>query len=272
MDKPSDQVDGIALAPDGRTLAVVSRAGDSGRLAVFDPATGRPIRETKASDGYLYGPVVSPDGKSLATASSNASAGDSTIRFWDSATLTQLWAKRLRAGGGLSFSPDGRTLRGIMASFAGEIALFSIDTRTGKLTEHGGLGSKNQFTAFSWSPDGRVLAAAGWHGDLSSLATQTDHARIYVFDAATGKQVREFTGARFVPFQIAYAPDGKWLAAGDWNGVVTIWDTATGKQAREFPGHRGQVTSLAFSPDGKRLATGSIDTTVLIWDVSDMRP
>jgi RNA polymerase sigma factor (sigma-70 family) len=272
MAEPSAQVDGFAVAPDGRTLAVVSRAGDSGQLAVFDPATGRPIRETKASDGYLYGPIFAPDGKSLVTASSSTSAGDSTIRLWDSATLTQLWTKKLRAGGGLSFSPDGRTLRGIMAGFAGQIALFSIDTGTGKLTEHGGLGWKNQWMTFSWSPDGRFLAAAGWQGNLSSLATQTDRAQIYVFDAATGKPVREFTGVRFVPFQIAYSPDGKWLAAGDWNGVVTIWDTAAGKQVREFPGHRGQVTSLAYSPDGKRLASASIDTTVLIWDVSDLRP
>ena len=62
----------------------------------------------------------------------------------------------------------------------------------------------------------------------------------------------------------------KWLAAGDWNGMVTIWDAVAGKQVRDLPGHRGQVTSLAFSPDGKRLASGSIDTTVLIWDMSHL--
>ena len=138
------------------------------------------------------------------------------------------------------------------------------------MTEHGGLGWKNQWITFAWSPDGRFLAAGGWQGDLSGFATPTDRARIYVFDAATGKQVREFSSVRFVPAQIAYSPDGKWLAAGDWNGVVTMWDAAAGKQVREFPGHRGQVTSLAFSADGKRLASGSIDTTVLIWDVTEV--
>jgi RNA polymerase sigma factor (sigma-70 family) len=263
------KVDGIALAPDGRTIAVVSHAGDPRQLAVIDTATGRRIREAKAGDGYLFGPTISPDGKSLAT----ATVGDNTVRVWDSATLAERRAVKLPTSGGImAFSTDGRMLRGIMEAMLGKKVLFSIDTPTGELTKRGALDTANQLSAFAWSPDGRVLAAAGWRGNLSGLMSETDQAGIYAFDAVTAEQSREFNGVKFVPSQIAFSRDGKQLAAGDWNGTVTTWDVATGKQVREFAGHRGQVTSLAFSADGKRLASGSIDTTVLIWDMSEVRP
>ncbi|HEY1379302.1 MAG TPA: sigma-70 family RNA polymerase sigma factor [Gemmataceae bacterium] len=266
---PPGLVDGIALAPDGRTLAVVSHAGEPRHLAVVETATGRQIREAKLGDGHLGGLVLSPDGKSLATATFN----DGVVRIWDYATLTERRAVKLRLpGGGQSFSPDGRTLRGLMVANERDTMLFSVDTATGQLTEHGRLGSATHLSAFSWSPDGRVLATGGWRGDLSNLTAQTDRAGIYLFDAATGMPVRELTGVGFVPFQIAFSPDGKRLAAGDWNGAVTTWDLTTGKRVREFAGHRGRIVSLAFSPDGKRLASGSIDTTVLVWDVGHLPP
>lgn len=62
---------------------------------------------------------------------------------------------------------------------------------------------------------------------------------------------------------IAYAPDGKLLAVGDWRGSVYLWDVATGKIVRRmeaalwchfgFPPFRPEG-KLAFSPDGKLLA------------------
>jgi hypothetical protein len=51
---------------------------------------------------------------------------------------------------------------------------------------------------------------------------------------------------------LAYAPDGKLLAAGGYRQVVFV-DTAGGEVAATFGGLPGPVTALSYSPDGRRL-------------------
>src|SRR5262249_37430373 len=55
---------------------------------------------------------------------------------------------------------------------------------------------------------------------------------------------------------VAFSPDGKVLAGGDWVGVVHLFDAAAGGERRKLVGHRHTITALAFSTDGKRLASG----------------
>ena len=92
-----------------------------------------------------------------------------------------------------------------------------------------------------------------------------------VWDSSTGR-------LRFPPLPhtnfvvaLAFHPDGKVLAAGDFSGLVRFWDTSTGKEiGRPLP-QREIVLSLAYSPDGKMLAVGlSDDHTgkpgIRLWD------
>ena len=105
---------------------------------------------------------------------------------------------------------------------------------------------------------------------------------------------------------VAFAPDGKFLAAGSYgiikvfdttqsrevatldepagfvksvayspNGMllasgsyqtVAVWDVASNKLLRRLKGHRGYVNGAAFSPDGRLLATASEDETLRLWD------
>jgi WD40 repeat protein len=67
-------------------------------------------------------------------------------------------------------------------------------------------------------------------------------------------------------FSLVFAPDGKTLLAGAWDGSIRLWDVATGKEIRQFPGHKGWVWSVAFSPDGKAFASGGKDKIIRIWE------
>lgn len=69
-------------------------------------------------------------------------------------------------------------------------------------------------------------------------------------------------------FSIAFAPDGKTLLAGAWDGSIRLWDVATGKELCQYVGHKGWVRSVAFSPDGKTFASGGKDKIIRIWETA----
>jgi WD40 repeat protein len=94
----------------------------------------------------------------------------------------------------------------------------------------------------------------------------------YVKRQGVGGQLTLY-GAEQAPSALAFAPDGKTLAAGARDGQVYFWDVATGRLTRAARGHDRQgVTGLAFSPDGRRLVSTGQDRRVVLWDTAARRP
>ncbi|HTU19960.1 MAG TPA: protein kinase [Gemmataceae bacterium] len=69
-------------------------------------------------------------------------------------------------------------------------------------------------------------------------------------------------------WQVAFSPDGRWLASGSSDNTVRVWDLATGIQRHKLEGHSAGVASVPFSPDGKLLASASHDGTIALWDLA----
>src|SRR5262249_596120 len=75
-----------------------------------------------------------------------------------------------------------------------------------------------------------------------------------------------------VHVNVAFSPDGRWLAVGGDGYTVKIRDGQTGREPEPLRGHTGDVRTVAFSPDGRWLATAGEDTTVRIWDATSWKP
>ena len=71
------------------------------------------------------------------------------------------------------------------------------------------------------------------------------------------------------PRTVAFSPDGRLLAIGEYGGGVVILSTRSWKPVRRgLENHRARVTALDFSPDGRHLLTGGADGKVLLWDLA----
>ncbi len=111
------------------------------------------------------------------------------------------------------------------------------------------------------APDGSAIAASGYH-------------EITFWKAGDGALDRRLGGLAERTYDIAYSPDGKWLATASGDpgiyGIARLWIAEPGgggKPVRDLVETQDVVFAVAFSPDSKKVATAGADRTIRVFAV-----
>jgi WD40 repeat protein len=302
-------IENVALSPDGKTLAALSRTSNT--LKLWDVRSGRPLRSLAQIPQdvpvYFAGPAFSPDGKVLSWVQTGRDS-DSRVRMWD-----------------LQAAREGKPPKGLweppLSSPKGELAAIAIDQgkfnpkwllwdcRTNKeapgmpdlrpeerVVQFGGDGrtlvlvskqparqSKEQEQIVRlWDLEARRLRSTVRTADGAPLALSPDGrflasgdrraGKVHLWDAGTGNLRRSWSASGAWLWPLAFSRDGKLLATVTNGGrTVGVWETATGRDVVALAAVQVGVGFVGFLPDGRHLVSWAYDGAALVWDLFEVK-
>ncbi|HTL28570.1 MAG TPA: WD40 repeat domain-containing protein, partial [Tepidisphaeraceae bacterium] len=280
----------VRFSPDGKLLVAAGRGYDAKEIdgirtkapkakpyesatardfaiRIFSSETGNLLRELQGHSASVNDVSFSPDGKSLATGSS-----DGTIRVWAVQSGDEL--KRITTPGShpmvctLQFHPGGREL--IAYNDDGFVRVY--DVSAGNEQRHWKL--ERPAYSLALTPDG-ALAACG----------AVPYIRVFEVATAQLHSTLEFKPRAAMFSQInamTFTHDGRYLIAGDgqvestdkpgvYDGLmggpphISVIDMSNGRDIRQYQGPVNAILDLCATPDDKMLVSGSADGSIRIW-------
>jgi len=91
---------------------------------------------------------------------------------------------------------------------------------------------------------------------------------VTLWDAVTRQQLASLLGHSNQVQALAFSPDSKLLATGNFDNTVILWDLAARRRAGRVsrqPGNQAEfsIWCVAFAPDGETLVVGNDDGTLM---------
>jgi len=237
-------VNAVVFLENGR----IATSGEDARIAIWQLGDDRPAAVLEGHTAPVVSLAVSPDGKTLASAS-----WDNTVRLWSLAG----GAPRVLEGhqqnvNGVAFTPDGRAVITVSYDLTLRIWTLSGGGATTTVTLPSPLNS------VAVAPSGQIVAA-GATGKVFFLS-------------AAGELQGEVEAVPVPIIALAVSSDGKLVAASSVRGAVAIIETSSRRLQHTLVGPGLPAWSVAFLPDNTTLVTGGTDRLIRRWNAATGEP
>jgi len=225
-------------------------------IELIDLLSGESVAEFR-SEGKLTDPELSPDGSLLAVLDRRSGKliveeiGSGVRKVERPVVPSQI--------SDVSISPDGSLVAISSVTEGTEV----FDTSTGQT-----LFLTDPFPTIAreidFSFDGSRIAIVGGNRGDELLGGGTFFLYIYSREGErlVEKPIGDGAGA------LAVSPDGKRVAIGHYQRMISLYDTATLERLDVLHGHTKPISAIVFSPDGAQLASASTDGTTRVWDLA----
>jgi WD40 repeat protein len=276
---PAERVQDARVSPDGSTLYTAAVGGvllawdlTGQRSFGHSARIGSPLRCCDPISPLQPALALSPDGSRFATP-----IGASTVGVFSTQTLRREASFTIRPSGhpitALAWSPAGGLLA--VGAHDGVVQVWNVDGAPRYVRSFSDLtplpGQSEAIQSLAFSPDGQLLAGTDKAQTTSLGHTSTALvATLAIWRAAGGGTVTAPTdlgGGNSLNGSdvVAFAPDGKRVAASLLTGGVRIYDPLGGRLVRTLSDPGDDAISLAFGPTGL-LAEGTLGGTVELWN------
>ena len=273
----------IAFSPDSQKIITTA---DDKTARIWDIKTGKVLAVLAGHSNYVMSAVFSPNGNKILTSSLDFTAkmwdnsgkvlatlihanglasaafspdgsyvvtasADNTAKIWDTVDITErhMLSAHLAAVNAIAFSRSGKEVVKDNDDFTSKV----LDTAAGiRIT----FAANDTFMSVVYSPDENKIITASKDNNSQ------------LWDLATGKLLRIFSGHSDIVNYAAFSPDSKWVLTASRDKTARIWNVATGKCLHALEGHFDELNSAAFSTDGKFVLTASKDKTARLWETA----
>ncbi len=262
LPRQGTEIKSLAVSPDGRVLA---SGTEGGVVRLWDTTLLGPIGQTCKFAPAITALAFDLDGRVVAIGGE-----DGTIRLQEVPRHKAL-GPPLRVDQpvlSVAFGDGGRRLL-IGTSegprwwdLAGQLAGESNRGRDDRLNTW----PSCRVGAATLSPDGRTIATTKRDGCGARKC-----GRVELWDAATGRRLRQTPDQPHAISGVAYSPDSKQLLSwGPGPQTARLWDAATLRHSRPlFRSLDSPIHNAVFSRDGRRLLLGCQDGRARLWDSND---
>jgi WD40 repeat protein len=284
------QIDGVLFSPDGQTLAgdvytlhcpaCTEMDGLDRSLILWRTSDGSIINRLKHPSGWI---AYSVDGSMLAAVQME---NVQILKASEGSMVNQIDGFTAPVGG-MALSPSGKTLAAIYVTEPYTLRLWDFAIGRVNHTLRSQTAPNLSTVEAAYSPDEKYIAVGGDLWDLAAgeqmtaleeaisavtscwtsgvafspqgdtLATGCFYGQLDLWGVPDGTSLKRFGGYSSWVNELAYSPDGKYLAAiydvPDY--LVQVWQLPKGKASFTLTG--GHFTRVTYSADGRILATVS---------------
>jgi WD40 repeat protein len=265
----------VAVSPDGAEVIVGGRATSVARWKVEDGS----VRWVSLPDGVVKAVSWGPDGPRATVSGANATfqltaagpapdplratayrrlvalPGGALVGLpyagapllWEGAGPLGEELAGVPEGSDIGVGPSGAALLDVMGG------VWALEAGPTRVTRRGTVSDARAVDA---GPEGRSVLAA------------TD--RLLVL-GTSGETLLEWPLEGRTVLDVAWSPDGGWIATGNLDGTADLWRASDGALLATLAGHQDRVVAVEFAPDSSWLVTGSWDHSARRWSLAPLR-